>query len=96
MKTIDEYSDVSISKWTNLLNFFLSSLIIDFSELWEIVSKSKINSALSFIQRSTKIWTPDKKRLPEKWYTLSADYYKNLNEIILSSTYNNLKYNTNY
>ena len=96
MKIIDEYSAVSISKWTNLLNFFLSSLIIDFSELWEIVSKSKINSALSFIQRSTKIWTPDKKRPSEKWYTLSADYYKNLNEIILSSTYNNLKYNTNY
>ena len=34
--------------------------------------------------------------LDKKWSMLSVDYYKNLDEIILNSTYNNLKLNTNY
>ena len=56
--------------------------------LYEFVNivKTDVSSKMSSGQH--KICLTDKKMNPKKLYMLSAEYYKNLDEIILNPTYN--------
>ena len=56
--------------------------------LYEFVNivKTDVSSKMSSGQH--KIYLTDKKMNPKKFYMLSAEYYKNLDEIILNPTYN--------
>ena len=81
---IDFYKDKDVSFTVDVFKFYRNYTIDLTNETIEVLNK--INPKDTVVE--TKFWATDKKKTttkmtPEKWFMLSSDYYKNLDEIIL-------------